>query len=267
MKKRFVIFRFNMVEVALALVILAIGLSSVMVLFPVGLRASRASVADNNLADIAERVASYLQAKYTSREMLGNDTAFADMSSTNIGAFVDFPSDSDVPDDPSQFTTKADGMDGLFTSGSHSGYYVYRQYSDASSDSGSDSDRAVDFEAMIRVGWDNESYKNQYYPVIEPTTDENTGSNGQRQWSSAYTRTNPNEPSGTGVSTRMNVTSMDTLIGKFYRTLIIEISWPANAPWKKREKRIFRVEMFNESFVPYPQTTTGGGGGGGSGTP
>ena len=155
MKNRSVIFRFNMVEVALALVILAIGLSSVMVLFPVGLKASRASVADNNLADIAERVASYLQAKYTSREMLGSDTAFPETS--GIAAFEAEPSGT-VPYDPSQFTTKADGMDGLFTSGSHPGYYVYRQYSNISS-GGDDSDRAVDFEAMIRVGWDTETYK------------------------------------------------------------------------------------------------------------
>ena len=250
-----VCYRFNLVEVALALVILAVGLSSVMVLFPVGLKASRASVADNNLADVAERVASYLQAKYTSGEMLGTDTAFPE--TLGISAFEAEPSGT-VPYDPSQFTTKADGMDGLFTSGSHPGYYVYRQYSNIPS-GGADSDRAVDFEAMIRVGWDTETYKNQYYPVIEPTAAENTGSDGQRLWSTAYPRPNADAPSGTGISTRMNAGSMDALINKFYRTLIIEISWPANAPWKNREKRIFRVEMFNESFVPYPQT-------GGSGT-
>ena len=45
MKRKPVLFRFNMVEVALALVVLAIGLSSVMVLFPVGLKASQSSVA------------------------------------------------------------------------------------------------------------------------------------------------------------------------------------------------------------------------------
>ena len=147
MKNRSVIFRFNMVEVALALVILAIGLSSVMVLFPVGLKASRASVADNNLADIAERVASYLQAKYTSREMLGSDTAFPETS--GIAAFEAEPSGT-VPYDPSQFTTKADGMDGLFTSGSHPGYYVYRQYSNISS-GGDDSDRAVDYQMELKI--------------------------------------------------------------------------------------------------------------------
>ena len=55
---------------------------------------------------------------------------------------------------------------------------------------------------------------------------------------------------------------------KCCRALIIEISWPADVEWANREKRIFRVEMFNGNFVPYPQTTgSGSGGSGGSPNP
>lgn len=238
MKKRLMIFRFNMVEVALALVILAIGLSSVMVLFPVGLKASRSSVAENNLADIAERVAAYIQSKYTSPDVWGRDGSF---SGSNIGNFDPSPSDTAVPDDPSKFDTQATkDMDGLFTSSSHPGYYIYRQYSDASNSD--ESKRAVDFEAMIRIGWDTETLKKQYYPQL--------GSGGWAKIGN-FTRSGsiPN------VTSPMDGQSIDTILPYIYRTLIIEISWPADAPWTKREKRIYRVEIFNENFVPYPQTT------------
>lgn len=230
MKRKLVMFRFNMVEVALALVILAIGLSSVMVLFPVGLKASRGSVAENNLADIAERVGSYLQSRYT-----GAWKADGDLSSIpDIGEFAAEP--GAVPDDPSEFTTKASEMDGLFTSSGHPGYYIYRQYSDAAGSGTSESERAVDFEAMIRVGWDTATLNNQYYPQVEVTESD----------TNSYKPLGGYTFGGTGNLNALN---------KVYRTLIIEISWPADAPWEKREKRIYRLEIFNENFVPYPQTT------------
>ena len=236
-ERRFVIHRFNMVEVALALIILAIGLSSVMVLFPVGLKASRSSVADNNLADVAERMAAYLQAKCTSPEVWNAEGVFS--GNDTIPSYVFEP--TDVPYDTSQFTTKVDDMDGLFSNGGKQ-YYLYRQYSSNSNSSADDADRPVDFEAMIRVGWDTQSRGDIYYPVV-------TGGNTQGQNKlSGYSRDSAT-PQG------HNMTGTD-IVGNFFRTLVIEISWPASAPWKNREKRIFRVEMFNENFVPYPQSNS-----------
>ena len=66
MKKRFIRHGFNMVEVALALAIIAIGISSILVLFPVGANANKAAIANNNLADIAEYMMSYIRAGVTS---------------------------------------------------------------------------------------------------------------------------------------------------------------------------------------------------------
>ena len=229
-----------MVEVALALVILAIGLSSVMVLFPVGLKASRSSVADNNLADVAERMAAYLQAKCTAPDVWNKEGGFSGGSS--IPNFVSEP--TGVPYDTSEFTHKAGGMDGLFTNGSDKQYYLYRQYSSNSGSSTNDSDRPVDFEAMIRIGWDTQSRSEIYYPVVG-------GGNSQGQSPlSGYSRSLTDPPTGHKM---IAAESESGIIGNFFRTLVIEISWPANAPWKNREKRIFRVEMFNENFVPYPQ--------------
>ncbi|MBQ6352328.1 MAG: hypothetical protein IJJ28_03565 [Lentisphaeria bacterium] len=252
MKNNIVVFRFNMIEIALALVILAIGLSSVLVLFPVGLNAGKSSVADNNLADIAERLAAYLQTELTVPahwKENGNDDG-----GISVKEFVAEPGDSALPE-TSEFTAVTAGsgnkLDGLLscTKGDQT-YYLYRQYANIASDSTvADADRAVDFEAMIRVGLDTDSLKDeQYYPLVAADASD---TQGQRKLNTAYPRTNPNEPS----ATRLNV-SMSDLLKLCYKTLIVEISWPADAPWSKREKRIFRLELFNENFVPYPQNTT-----------
>lgn len=258
MSEKKVIFRFNMVEVALALVILAIGLSSVLVLFPVGLKASRNSIADNSVGDIAERMAAYLQAKYTSPNVWKPDGTASSLLSS-IGDF-DSESPAGVPykqDDLATFTVKEDDVDGLFTSNSYSGYYIYRQYSNASDGAANDNDRAVDFEAMIRVGWDPNTLKKQSYILASANGAQNTDkleSYSHKAW------TNGDDPAlqYSPLSGQSGMAILDLCC----RALIIEISWPVDAEWAKREKRIFRVEIFNENFVPYPPAAGGGAGDG-----
>lgn len=52
---------FNMIEILLALAVIAIGMTSVLGLFPVGLNASRNAVAENCSADIADQMVTYLR--------------------------------------------------------------------------------------------------------------------------------------------------------------------------------------------------------------
>lgn len=52
---------FNMIEIALAMAIIAFGMTSILGLFPVGLNACRNSVAENCAVDSAEQFASYLK--------------------------------------------------------------------------------------------------------------------------------------------------------------------------------------------------------------
>jgi type II secretory pathway pseudopilin PulG len=52
---------FNMIEVALAMAIIAFGMTSILGLFPVGLNAARASIAENSGSDAAEQLAAYLK--------------------------------------------------------------------------------------------------------------------------------------------------------------------------------------------------------------
>ncbi len=59
MKKR--INLFNMIEVALSMAIIAIGMTSILGLFPVGLNASRTAMAENYSADAVEYIFGYLK--------------------------------------------------------------------------------------------------------------------------------------------------------------------------------------------------------------
>lgn len=52
---------FNMVEILLALTVIAIGMTSVLGLFPVGLNASREAIAQNCSADVADQMVTYLR--------------------------------------------------------------------------------------------------------------------------------------------------------------------------------------------------------------
>lgn len=51
---------FNMIEVLLALTVIAVGMTSVLGLFPVGLNASREAIAQNCSADVADQMITYL---------------------------------------------------------------------------------------------------------------------------------------------------------------------------------------------------------------
>ena len=56
-------FRFNMVEIALAIAVISIGLSAVLVLFPVGINATRAAMDENCYYDAAECVANFVRSE------------------------------------------------------------------------------------------------------------------------------------------------------------------------------------------------------------
>ena len=242
---RHTVFFFNMIEIALALVILAIGLSSVLVLFPIGLEAGKSSVADNNLANVAEQVMAYLQSELTAP---ANWKANGEGENVSIDNFEANPNNADtvIPKagdfDPD--TDKVTDMDGLLKKSGSNNYYLYRQYSNIKeSASESDADRAVDFEAVIRIGWEPiTSLQDQYYL--------NLSDRDAKKLSSTYTRTYADAPA----KTRLN-DEVKNLLPKFYKSLIVEFSWPADAAWSKREKRVFRMEIFNENFVPYGGTT------------
>ena len=232
-KRKRRIFCFNMIEIALALVVLAVGLSSVLVLFPIGASAGKNSVTDNNLANVAEQLTAYIQSGVSAPASWQADGTGG---SAGITAFTAEPASGAVPTSDTGFIEVATDS-GLYKNGDN---YIYRQFTTDSS-----GHKIVDFEVMIRVGSDNNSLRDhQYYPLVQAV--------GGSKWAllKDYTRTGDvTKPAGT----RLN-TAVANILPKCYQTLIMEFSWPIEAEWRNREKRIFRLEMFNENFVPYPQT-------------
>lgn len=67
---------FNMIEIALAMAIIAFGMTSILGLFPVGLNACRNSVAENYSADAVEQFSSYLKG-YAESSSANFDKLFA----------------------------------------------------------------------------------------------------------------------------------------------------------------------------------------------
>lgn len=226
-KNRVLRYNFNMVEVMLAIVIITLGISSVLVLFPVGLNANKGAVADNSIADIAEYVMAFVRAKSLSEGVVNSDSESnpapfkSGTALTAAKIFCDRASGGketveDVEDLPSSFVPvdRSDrGIATLFKMGD--GTYLIRQMS------GPEGNRFVDFSAVARVYLDDDNFKDDYFPGFNKMEEKKT----------------------------------DHKIEQYLWPVVLELSWPADTPWREREKRYFRFEIFNTLYEPNPATT------------
>lgn len=76
------IYFFNMIEILLALSVIAIGMTSVLGLFPVGLNASREAIAQNCSADVADQMITYMRVMGESSQAAYDNTFTA--TATNL---------------------------------------------------------------------------------------------------------------------------------------------------------------------------------------
>lgn len=207
---------FNMVEIALAMAIIAIGLSGILVLFPVGINASKSAIADNNLADIAEYIMGYLQAgcnadwiklaKNPPGEGASATYSFADDLPTSASSVGDSGITLDDDGKNSNFPTPIPGNDAnsanLFSGAD--GTFLYRQMTND----------VVDFAAVVKVWRENINF---YVPQIN-----------------------------TGAETTPHL--INESLPQYAQNLCLEISWPIELPYADREKRVFRLEIFNQAY-------------------
>jgi len=216
MKKRLIRHSFNMVEIALALAVLAIGISSILVLFPVGINANRSAIADNNLADISEYLMGYLRAgcaaewtkiaakKADGKTILSSDYFFTEKLADGYDSVKDLGNTGVDPDGSSYGSKVTDNLYQLTTDNTKTNRaFLYKQMTG----------NVVDFSAIVKVWTETPSFyiRNATNNTIEKI------------------------PSGASLET-------------YAKVLCIEISWPAQAPYAQREKRLFRQEIFNEAF-------------------
>ncbi|WP_176012350.1 hypothetical protein [Victivallis sp. Marseille-Q1083] len=211
--------RFTIVEVALAIAVLVLGISAIMVLFPVGLNATSNAVGDNLAGDIADSFIPYLRGRL--------DKAKRNGSYNN--EFLKVLIDADAPN--AFFTEKRSEMmngwdidgaekaiDGAWKehekdplqvepiknylfAGDYDQQGIYRFWKVTYDDVGNYS---LDFDAIIRV------------------------------WTEKI--------SGLKVE---NYTT-DYLDYQYGAGIFVEVSWPAEKPYKNREKRVYYFEYFNQ---------------------
>ena len=214
-EKRF----FNLIEIALAMAVIALGLSSIMVLYPVGLNATNEATADNVAPDAVSYLMSYLEAG-TQVGWIDSDGKPVDSGNNFLGsgssALIpqmtrsnpdpdeffkdDFEDDVEYPaldkeeSDAGKVVNLSQGKKGS----SIPGLFKYEQ-----SYVTSDDVRVVDFSAIMRVWRDDDLY---VYPDGKKKVNENTAV-----------------------------------------ALNIEISYPAEKPYSVREKQLYRLELFNQA--------------------
>lgn len=238
MKKRLIRHYFNMVEIALALAVLAIGMSSILVLFPVGINANKSAIADNNLADIGEYLMGYLRAGCAAEwAEIAKDRQDAEDAGGDPSApsWSDFFFSGQIPTSY-EATVNSVGRDAINLSdyegntgritenlyqlsGSQNYGFLYKQMTGD----------IVDFAAVVMV-W-REEYS--FYALNPEDND--------------YTRVTVSP----GTSGSVDPDSDSDSVNLYATVLCIEISWPAQAPYDQREKRLFRQEIFNEAFRYY----------------
>ena len=207
--------RFNMVEIALALAVLTLGISAILTMIPVGVNSGKKAIAENNLADAAN---------YT----LGVYEAYI-MSS--ILRYVD---DQGVPHEPTK--TLSDWKSALVKPGSDLTY--------VSSDPGSETN-GINWERqtklVVRGEETNLRRSSDTVLLYEQTTLDADGNEsvdfaavvrvwaeqgalvglGRRKWES------DGSFEGAGMPLR----------------LYAELSWPAGVDWAEREKRVYMMDI------------------------
>ena len=200
---------FNLIEITLSIAIIAFGMSSILVLFPVGMQTTTETVADSVVPDTADYVMSYLQAmidvgwhnedgsmRTENAVLKALDDKKPDTGETNPGS-LELEAVQDIDSNSSKTLNlfKAKGMKGV---------YLYEQsYYPTNSEDFEDEEKVVDFSAVVMVWKEPASYI--YHEAAKQQCEDNGAV-----------------------------------------TLCVEISYPAAKPYDAREKQFYRLELYNQ---------------------
>ena len=199
-----------MIEIALAVAIIAVGMSSIMVLFPVGTNAANAAAADNMIPDVADYVLSYLECRTQAEWRNASGVAQANGFIGNLaGKLEDLSGDDEGADD----TKWSDISDTNLSSRQLGGKTVFRFKQTYEINADGENVKVSDFSAVIRV-WAEK------VPFRLRKTDGSAG---------AYDAGDTDSASSYAIA------------------LCAEISYPAEKPYAEREKYTFRREIYNHA--------------------
>ena len=206
---------FNMIEIILAISIIAIGLSSVMALFISGIRTGNDTVISSNMPDVSESLLNHIRAEIDKcrSENGWNETELVKIAPATPG----------VPD----FSDKlAEGSNGDVITGDNSGNFLYRQLSVSAVDaSGKPTKYIPSFAAIASVK-----------TVSRPFGD--------------IVITDPSDLKGAQFNTAAlkdaEGKSGNDLMNKFRRVVQVTISYPADSATK--DSKTYVMEFFNDRY-------------------
>ena len=253
MKKRLVKHCFNMVEIALALAVLAIGMSSILVLFPVGINANKSAIADNNLADIGEYLMGFLRAGCAAEwAKIADDRKAAEEAAEPGEDPVPAPSENEFFFS-NKIATSYDQVKDLGEPRSGTKYEGIDPLSDDYKKGGARS--ITDNLYWLKIDETDpikKKYKNSVFLYKQTTGDIVDFAAVVKVWREAYSFYALDAADNDYTEVPVNPTSYSSdSVNQYATVLCIEISWPAQAPYDQREKRLFRQEIFNESYRYY----------------
>ena len=201
---------FNMVEIVLALAVVAIAIVSLMGMLPVALRASKNSVADNSVASVVEIMKSFIDAEYKKASDFNSfQGKFKDDKPDDDESVIleysdgntKFPSDSDVLKDYAF----------QITNGDTAGTYRVDLFSGKFED---DKFAVTDFSADVRV-WYKKLDGEIYIPTDTDNLENNIYKSGTREVPLTHACT-------------------------FY----VEVSWPSGVKYANQEHRLYKFDYF-----------------------
>ena len=219
--KRFIRHNFNMVEVMLAVIVVAMGIASTFVLFPVGLNASKEAIAENQVAEISESAAMIIQAEIVSK-IIG-DAGKGYEFKVDSTQFCSRPKDSDTGGINNALNADEIAVEGNQIVGTElykleNGHYLYAQ---------KESSGSVVFAAAVKVYLDRK--------------DANDSGFGDEYFYNAD-KGKPEKYS------EFDVSKGYQNIHKFLLPVAVEVSWPVTLEYSEREKRVYRFEIFNSDY-------------------
>jgi hypothetical protein len=209
-------FYFNIVEIALALAIVGIGMASILALFPVGISASRNAIGNTLASQVSEEFMGYIQAR-------------AEHSQANYDAIL-----AEIPEVDAVNDLKAEMMNAISLSEDETSNFL----NDLSEGTDGGVSEDSDYEQISL--WDNffrskHSDRKFLYIMLQRVEDSKTApefSAAVLMWRARLDY--PSSGGGTGADAIHYSPPMSEIM-----SLNIEVSWPLTKVYKDRDKRYF----------------------------
>ncbi len=126
---------FNLIEIVLAIGAVAIGIVSIMALFPIGANASRDAMAEGYAAALADQILHH----------------YASLARTSWSNVLALPEDNGVGSDLNDFSPTLEGGKTIYPKPGQTGVYKIIQYRDLDGDGSFSATEPLDFEAIVTV--------------------------------------------------------------------------------------------------------------------